>query len=133
MRQIRRIVVHHAAAATDFESMRRHHIEDRGWTDIGYHYVVEDRGKVRLGRPVHREGAHVVGHNEGTIGVCVAVDARRPVRRRAMRALVRVVADLVRQYGLTVADVVGHGELAATLCPCMDMDELRARISEAMQ
>jgi N-acetylmuramoyl-L-alanine amidase len=133
MRQIRRIVVHHAAADTDFERMRRDHIDNRSWSDIGYHFVIEERGKVRLGRPVHRQGAHVTGHNADSIGVCVAVDARKPVRRRAMRALVRVVADLVRQYGLTVADVVGHGELAATLCPCMDMDELRARITEAMQ
>ena len=133
MRQIRRIVVHHAAAATNFERMRRDHIDNRGWSDIGYHFVIEERGKVRLGRPVHRQGAHVVGNNADTIGVCVAVDAREPVRPRAMRALVRIVADLLRQYGLTVSDVVGHGELAATLCPCMDMDELRARIAEAMQ
>jgi N-acetyl-anhydromuramyl-L-alanine amidase AmpD len=133
MRQIRRIVVHHAAAATNFERMRRDHIDNRGWSDIGYHYVVEENGRVRFGRPPHRQGAHVSGHNADTIGVCVSVDAREPVRHRAMRALLRVVADLVRQYDLTVSDVFGHGEISATLCPCMDMDELRARIKEATE
>lgn len=132
MREITRVIVHHAGAITTTEAMRRHHVEERGWSDIGYHYVVEERGRVRLGRPVHRQGAHAVGHNEGTIGVCVAVDARRQVRRRAMRALVRLVADLVHQYSLTASDVLGHGELAATECPGLDMERLRAKVSEAL-
>ena len=132
MREITRVVVHHAGATTTTAAMRRHHIEDRGWSDIGYHYVVEECGKVRLGRPVHRQGAHVVGHNRDTIGVCVAVDARHPVTFRTMGTLVRLIADLVHQYRLTASDVFGHGELAATQCPGLDIKQLRTKVREAL-
>ena len=42
----------------------------RGWSQIGYHFVLRRDGTVERGRPMHLAGAHVKGHNEYTVGVC---------------------------------------------------------------
>jgi len=42
----------------------------RGWSQIGYHYVIRRCGKIEQARPVYIHGAHTKGHNRNTIGVC---------------------------------------------------------------
>lgn len=49
--------------------IRSWHINGRGWSDIGYHYIVQPDGTVELGRDVNRSGAHVGSDNAYTIGV----------------------------------------------------------------
>lgn len=48
--------------------IQRWHFE-RGWATVGYHFVVSPSGRIFRGRPVDRLGAHVLGHNVGTVGV----------------------------------------------------------------
>lgn len=74
-----RFVIHHSAAAdrptADLQTYRDWHINGRGWSDIGYHYVVErigDRYEVLAGRPLWRNGSHAPGVNRTHIGVCFA-------------------------------------------------------------
>ena len=43
----------------------------RGWSDIGYHFVVDKAGNIYQGRPETVIGAHVLDNNTGNIGVCV--------------------------------------------------------------
>jgi hypothetical protein len=47
---------------------------DRGWATVGYHFVVSPSGRIFRGRPVDRLGAHVLGHNLGTVGICLMGD-----------------------------------------------------------
>lgn len=42
--------------------------KQRGWSDIGYHYVVYRDGTIVAGRPIGQIGSHVAGHNTGTVG-----------------------------------------------------------------
>lgn len=63
-----RIVIHHTAGnKTDTAaSIINYHIKDvsqggRGWTDAGYHYLIDFAGNVHEGRPLDKVGAHV--HN----------------------------------------------------------------------
>jgi N-acetylmuramoyl-L-alanine amidase len=42
---------------------------DRGWSDIGYHFLIYLDGSLHEGRPIERVGAHCKGHNEGSIGI----------------------------------------------------------------
>lgn len=43
--------------------------EGRGWRDIGYHWLIDRDGTILRGRPEAEIGAHVAGHNAGTIGI----------------------------------------------------------------
>lgn len=43
--------------------------KQRGWAMIGYHFLILLDGTIVVGRPIGMIGAHVAGHNNGTIGV----------------------------------------------------------------
>ena len=75
-----KLTLHHAAGFSaenieeGKEQMRA--IQDlhqfvRGWSDIGYHFVVDKAGNIYQGRPETVIGAHVLNNNKGNIGVCV--------------------------------------------------------------
>ena len=51
--------------------IRRWHVQQRRWRNIGYHWVIDRDGAVAPGRPETEIGAHVEGHNRGTIGICL--------------------------------------------------------------
>jgi len=123
VRPIRRIIVHHAAATATLEEIDAWHLA-RGWSGVGYHFVVEKDGLIRLGRPVHVQGAHARFHNADTIGVCVAVDARDGVPALAWRALVSLVHDLMRQHQIPQDGVVGHRDVGSTVCPGFQVGQL---------
>ena len=44
------------------------HQNDRGWVDIGYHFLVGENGKVYQGRGWNRQGAHSTGWNDDAYG-----------------------------------------------------------------
>lgn len=72
---VRFIVVHCSATPPDMDigadEIRRWHIEDNGWSDIGYHYVIRRTGVIEHGRPLDYQGAHVRGHNHESVGICL--------------------------------------------------------------
>jgi N-acetylmuramoyl-L-alanine amidase len=73
------LVIHCTATPSDWrkddtsaervEAIRQMHIRERGWRDIGYHWLIDRDGTVLPGRPETQIGAHVAGHNTGTIGI----------------------------------------------------------------
>lgn len=120
------IVVHCSASpegrADTIETVRRWHRE-KGWRDIGYHYVVELDGTVKPGRPDNVIGAHAVGVNERSIGICyigglaadakTAKDTRTPAQKAALRSLlVKLRAKHPK------APIIGHRDVPGTRKAC---------------
>ena len=72
MRTINEIIIHCSATRegqpVTVDDIRRFHVMQRGWRDIGYHYVVTLDGMVHAGRPESQVGAHCLGHNAHSIG-----------------------------------------------------------------
>ena len=128
MRTITLIVIHcssvrphQRSSAKDIDGWHK----DKGWKGIGYHFVVRRDGTVETGRPLSEVGAHVVGHNRYSIGICYeggldaageAADTRTPEQVRALRELVeRCHARFPR------ALILGHRDLdPGKKCPCFD-------------
>ena len=75
MRLIDTIVAHCADTPADMdigvEAIRRWHVDERHWDDVGYHYVIRRNGDIEPGRPLEVPGAHVKGHNAHSIGICL--------------------------------------------------------------
>ncbi|RJL06031.1 lysozyme [Paracoccus aestuarii] len=128
---IRRIVLHYSATYPDQDlgvaDIRRMHLQ-RGFNDVGYHYVIKRDGTVQKGRPDNVVGAHVSGHNTGSIGICciggieratgpnVGVDNRTEAQKAAT---INLVKDLLAKH--PGAEVVGHRDLGPTQCPGFDV------------
>lgn len=124
MRQLKAIVVHHSAssASTTTEMIRSWH-QSRGWSDIGYHFVIERSGDIREGRPIDEVGAHVRGFNEASVGICVTGFNPEPSPWTAdqKKSLRRLVGALKTVFG--DLEVYGHRDVpgTATLCPGLDV------------
>ena len=69
------IVIHCSATRADqnitTDDIRRWHMNDNGWSDIGYHWIIERDGSVQQGRDAQVQGAHVRGHNHESVGICM--------------------------------------------------------------
>lgn len=73
-RPINLIVIHCAATRPSMDvgadTIKEWHLQ-RGFNDIGYHFVIRRDGKTEKGRPLDKIGAHVKGHNTHSIGICL--------------------------------------------------------------
>ena len=131
MRKIEKIIIHCSATpeGKDYTvaQIRDWHVRGNGWSDIGYHFVIDRYGVVHKGRPIEKIGAHTKGQNARSIGICLigGMDAenKRPkdTRTPAQRvALVQLVKELKATYGENVT-VHGHNEFAAKACPSFNV------------
>jgi hypothetical protein len=129
---VREIIVHCSATRPDWFAgrsiMDKVHEIDRwhrgnGWAGIGYHWLIDRDGKVAAGRPETTVGAHVVGRNSGTLGVCLigghGSSERDPFNRNftpeqdnALRQLIREISNRTQ-----ITTISGHNQYAAKACP----------------
>lgn len=110
----------------------------RGFSDIGYHFIIGLNGEVRRGRPVAIAGAHCKGHNTRSIGISYvggcpprttpgwekkSKDTRTPAQEAA---LVKLVKEQLKQY--PGATVHGHNEFANKACPSFNVKTWLAKV-----
>ncbi|CAD5276524.1 N-acetylmuramoyl-L-alanine amidase [Bosea sp. 62] len=99
----------------------------RGWSDIGYHYVVYRDGRIMLGRPVGQIGAHCEGHNTGTIGCSyiggLSADGKtaKDTRTSAQRASMLWLTQQLSAKHRGIKRVSGHNQYANKACPSFDV------------
>lgn len=120
-RKTTKIVVHHSASpkSTSVDTIREWHVDDRGWSDIGYHFIINGAtGKIEKGRDIHRQGAHCPKWNSHSVGICITGNYENEhVDKVAWEALLSLVDFLSITYGLTWLDVQTHREGGKTACP----------------
>jgi len=129
MRRITMIVLHCSGVMPnvhqDISVVDNYH-RSKGWKGVGYHFYVRRDGTVEIGRRLEEIGAHCVGHNKYSIGICYegglnsaaqAEDTRTPQQVRELRKLV----ERMHAY-FPNAIIVGHHDLNPTKpCPCFDV------------
>lgn len=139
MRLISEIIVHCTATRANWwpnsktsakvAEIRKWHTRDRGWSDLGYHYLIDRDGTIAKGRPLEKAGAHTKGRNAKSIGISLFGghgstendnfhDNFTPEQDRALRKL---IAELRRQFP-GISKVSGHNEYAAKACPGFRVD-----------
>ena len=137
MRKIDEIIIHCTATRPDWwtgtsadvktNEVRNWHTS-KGWSDIGYHYLIDRDGTVVTGRPLDRTGAHVKGHNTGTVGISLfggfggsAGDSFADnFTEDQERALLDLIAKLKADHP-SITKISGHNQYAAKACPCFSV------------
>lgn len=127
MRHITEIIIHCTATPADREitmdELRKWH-KERGYTDVGYHYVVHLDGSIENGRPITRIGAHCLGHNAESIGIAYVggldacgkpADTRTVAQIEGLKVAVRTLREAFGKL-----PVYGHNEFSNKQCPCFD-------------
>jgi N-acetylmuramoyl-L-alanine amidase len=125
------IILHHSATkdgpTVSWDDIRRYHIKERNFADIGYHYGVEMIGNnchVLMGRSLGQEGAHTVGMNRKSVGICFVgnYEIDRP-KFQMYLAGIKLIAGLCYSLRLDpYKSIMGHKEYANTACPGKNFD-----------
>ena len=145
MKEIDAIVIHCSATragqdlrAKDIDRMHK----QRGFSQIGYNFVIDLDGMVENGRPLSIDGAHcntkgfsTTSYNKHSVGVCYIggldangkpADTRTPAQSASLR-------ELCKEY--PIVEVLGHRDTSPDLdgsgevepreyikaCPCFDV------------
>jgi N-acetylmuramoyl-L-alanine amidase len=133
------IVVHHTAGGNSNDLSLEHafaisrgiqnfHMDSRGWIDSGQQLTNSRGGHITEGRhrslevldrgTRHVMGAHVGNHNSETIGIeNEGLYSTVDVTPQLWDSLVRLVAYIAQQYGVTPDLIRGHRDFNATECP----------------
>ena len=136
------IVIHCSATKENkdysVEDIKKWHIQ-RGFNDVGYHFVIKLDGTIEIGRPLNKIGAHVSGNNTGSIGVCYigglsssgkAKDTRTTEQKQSLIDLLTILKTFI-----PIKEIKGHRDYSKDLnnngiiepfeymkdCPCFDV------------
>lgn len=106
------IVIHHTAIK-DMSVADIHELHLRkAWAGIAYHKVILPDGTIQNGRPLNVIGAHALGVNSHSIGIVLVGNFESDVPAFSqMDALVKLTADLIKQYHIPLENVVPHREV----------------------
>ena len=87
-----------------------------GWNDIGYHYLITIDGVKHQGRLENITGAHTIGQNSNSIGICLVghFDNYKP-NNQQLETLYNLIQDIFNRYGKL--PIYGHNKYATKTCP----------------
>jgi len=112
----------------------------RGWKGgIGYHYVIRRNALIELGRPIDDIGAHALGVNKTSVGICLVGgiddagepdDNFEPKQKRSLQFIINLLGMIYPGI-----EFVGHRDLSPDIdgdgvieewewlksCPCFDV------------
>lgn len=147
-RAVTRYIAVHATATdplyhgpTTLEDLRRWHMKERGWIDIGYNLFIPRSGVIQIARAdeyhgimddLEIQGAHVRGYNHEAFAICydggVRYDEEKDLfvpefnaTEKQERALVAAIA--MAQIKYPHAELLGHRDFpgVAKACPSFDV------------
>ncbi len=140
---LKKMIIHHTGEVIDesrnpMELMRAiyaYHTLSRGWGDIGYNYVIDQKGNIyegRSGGPLI-VGAHTAFHNVGSLGVALMGNFNKEEPTEAqLHVLTLLLADHAKRFRINpygrsdflekkTYNIMGHRHAAArghgTACP----------------
>lgn len=137
-RSIQYLVVHCSATRVNIPFTEKQLLQchlQRGFKCIGYHFYVTKDGVLHQTRPMSEIGAHALGFNLHSLGICYEgglnedgkpADTRTGLQKETLR---RALGELKMLF--PGAKIVGHYQLSANVhkaCPCFDA---RAEYSQA--
>lgn len=138
MDKIEKIIIHCSDSEFgNFEMVDNWH-KEFGWEGFGYHFLIENGyysygsaykkdqdGMVITGRSENEEGAHCLGHNQNSLGICL-IGCRRFTDIQLLISLPALLSKLLPKYELSMDAVFGHGEINNNKsCPNFDMPNYR--------
>ncbi len=126
-----RIIIHHSASFdVPASEIHRWHLE-RGFSGIGYHYIIRQDGSIEEGRPIETIGAHAgTEGNHDSVGICLTgnFENYNPDPKQ-INSLINLI-NYLKNYYQTELAVVPHKDITPTLCPgkLFPWSELKERL-----
>lgn len=122
------VIIHHstgsgcetqAVCQLKVRQFQNEHMNNKGWSDIGYNFLVGEDGNIYEGRGWGKQGAHSIPFNKKSIGICIIGNyTNRTPNQAAIQAVAKLIA-----YGVESGEIkndyklLGHRQTWATACP----------------
>ncbi|MDD3926939.1 MAG: peptidoglycan recognition family protein, partial [bacterium] len=117
-------IMHHTAGSQKdtVASVRKFHVEQRKYKDIGYHYLFEIRGNhayLKHGRDPAMQGCHGVNYwNSVALGICVAGNYSKYAPSETIyQDILSGVCHVLQKHSIKPDRLFGHRDVKATECP----------------
>ncbi|XP_066296595.1 peptidoglycan-recognition protein SC2-like [Branchiostoma lanceolatum] len=123
-----KVVIHHSAGATcstqstcsaQVRNIQSYHMDGRGYSDIGYNFLVGNDGNVYEGRGWDRRGAHALNVNSESIGICFMGDftGQKPTAAAIAAAKSLISCGVSLGKIRSAYSLYGHRDVGSTACP----------------
>jgi len=141
----KRIIIHCSDSLWgNAAEIREWHVKGNNWSDIGYHYVINNGhirpslylsafdGSIEIGRQIDEDqwaeaeevGAHAYGFNSDSIGICLI--GKDLFTSCQIATLFSLLSDLVKAFDISSDNVIGHYEIEPRkTCPNIDIESFR--------
>lgn len=96
----------------------------KGWSDVGYHFFIRSCGMIEIGRQMDVVGAHCIGKNKTSIGICLHGRYKEDFTREQKMSLYH----LLKSLGIIFPqiNVYGHNEFEPKKeCPVLDIETFK--------
>jgi N-acetylmuramoyl-L-alanine amidase len=115
------ITIHHTEGAytgpQSIKDAQDYHLDTKGWSDIGYHFLIGSDGVIYEGREFGYLGAHSPPP-QGRVGVCfVGNFMRERPSQAALGSAQRLIQALIQRAGVRPGQIYGHRDQRSTDCP----------------
>ena len=128
------IVVHCAATKPSmdigYKEIRKWHVEDNGWDDVGYHYIIKRDGTVEVARAEAFQGAHAPAVNSKSIAICLVGGMAEDGDAENNFTLEQFLSlkDLIKKIKITnpnIVEIIGHCDVQENKpnCPGFNLKE----------
>ena len=121
-------VILHCAATPDqgdligLEQIDEWH-KDRGWKGVGYQWVIRRSGEIEKGREETATGAHTLGHNRNSIGICLV--GTKDFTAAQVTSLMVLAQGIRSRHGIEAKDWYCHYQFANKRCPNIPVEVVR--------
>ena len=129
-RDIKYLIIHCAytkrSMDIDVNDVRRWH-KAKGWRDVGYNFYIKFDGTIQQGRDLLYTGAHTLGHNHDSIGVCLEggmSEQGKPQDTLTVdqwKSVIKIYLEAVKTYPNILLS--GHNQFNNKPCPSFDVRE----------
>ena len=128
------IIIHCAAtkASMDigYKEIRKWHVENNGWDDVGYHFIIRRNGQLEKARPEGYSGAHAPSHNSRSIGICLVggmADDGGPENNFTLEQFLTLkdLVNMIMDKYSDITEVLGHCDVQENKpnCPGFNVKE----------
>jgi N-acetyl-anhydromuramyl-L-alanine amidase AmpD len=128
------IIIHCAAtkASMDigYDEIRKWHVDQNGWDDVGYHFIIRRNGKLEKARPEGYSGAHAPSHNSRSIGICLVggmADDGGPENNFTLEQFLTLkdLVNMIMEKYSDITEVLGHCDVQENKpnCPGFNVKE----------
>jgi len=136
-KDVKYLIIHTLAAKyATLEDVIKWHVEENGWSDIGYHYYIKKNGDIKKGREDNEIGAHCKKQrmNYKSLGICFEGHHNKEHwTDQQKESFIELTRLLRARYNIPVDNVIGHREVQGVNKDCpgtrINMDIVRNMIN----